>query len=173
MIFEKWYSWLFGIIAVSLYGFSCYHYKIYGEMFLQAIYVIISMYGLYSWKHFLKKELRISKLEPREWIFYLIVALILCAITFFILQALQGELPILDALTNGFAIVATYLAARKKIDNWLIWIPVNIVTIYMMLNREMPFYAILYLCYGLFAIVGFIQWKKNLVSQNELNGRGA
>lgn len=168
MIAEKWYSWLFGIVAVMLYGVSCYHYKIYGELFLQAIYVLISIYGFITWKKYSKKQLHVSRLKYWEWFTYIIAALFICTLTFFILKSLQGELLVLDALTNGFAIVATYLAAKKKIDNWLIWIPVNVLTIFMMLTKGMPFYAVLYLCYGLFAILGFMQWNKTLKAQNKV-----
>lgn len=162
MIFEKWYSWPFGILAVVLYGISCYHYKIYGEMSLQVIYVVLAIFGFYKWKIKSSDSLSVSQLRLSALLAYLSFAVVLCGITFFILKKLQGELPVLDAITNGFAIVATYLAAKKKIENWFIWIPVNALTVYMMIDRGMSFYAVLYLAYGLFAILGYIQWKKSM-----------
>lgn len=135
-------------------------------MMLQVIYVIIALFGFNNWRKDTKKELKVSKLSKKEWFFYFPSALILCIFTFLILKLLQGELPILDALTNGFAILATYLAAKKKLDNWLIWIPVNMLTIYMVYSRGMPFYSVLYFCYLLFAVIGFFQWNKSLKAPN-------
>jgi nicotinamide mononucleotide transporter len=168
MIFERWFSWLFGIIAVAMYGISCYNYNIYGEMFLQFIYIIISVYGFYNWRKGETKSLLITKLIAYEWFMFLFLALIISGLSFFVLIQLQGALPILDAFTNGFAIIATYLAAKKKLGNWIIWIPVNILTVYMMLAKDMPFYAILYACYGIFAILGYLQWQKVFKAQDNL-----
>jgi nicotinamide mononucleotide transporter len=167
MIAEKWYSWLFGIVAVTLYGISCYQYKIYGEMFLQIIYIIISLYGIYSWRKNTAKILLISKLSVNEWFKFIFLGLIIAGFSFIILIMLQGAMPILDALTNGFALVATYLAAKKKLGNWIVWVPVNALTIYMMFSKDMHFYAVLYLLYGLFAILGFYQWQKTFESQTQ------
>lgn len=166
MIKEKWYSWPFGILAVTLYGISCYHSKLFGESSLQVIYVMISFYGWFFWKKNNYDDVKVSKLKLNGYIFYLLFALSLTGLTYFILSKLDSELPILDSITNGFAITATLMAARKKIDNWIFWVPINILTVYMMWDREMPFYAILYMCYGLFAIVGYFQWKKNLAINN-------
>ena len=167
MIREKWYSWPFGILAVTLYGISCYHIELFGEMSLQFIYVVISLYGWVTWKKNNTSSLKVSKLKPLALVFYLGIGVILSYLSFLLLTSLGGELPILDAITNGFAITATFLAARKRIDNWILWVPINILTVYMMLDRGMPFYGVLYTCYGIFAIVGYIQWKKNLVLTND------
>lgn len=140
-------------------------------MSLQVVYVVLAIFGFYKWKMKRADPLKVSKLSFPSLMGYLCLALVICGITFLILKKLQGELPVLDALTNGFAIVATYLAAKKKIENWFIWIPVNALTVYMMLDRAMPFYAVLYLCYGLFAILGYMQWKKSMNTPQTLHER--
>lgn len=162
MVQEKRSAWVYGIAAVLLYALSCYHYKIYGEMVLQFIYVIISIYGFFQWKKGKINALPISGLSFKELIMSILAGIILSILFYFPLRYFHGTLPELDATSNGFAIVATYLSARKKLENWLLWIPINILVVYIMFLKGMPFYLFLYICYALFAVYGYYKWKKSL-----------
>lgn len=162
MIKEKWVSWPLGILAVILYGYSCYKFKIYGEMSLQIAYVFISIFGWYNWTKNKTQVFKVSKMNSNKIIQAILVGLFLSFIFYFPLKYFNGSFPKVDALTNGFAISATYLAAKKKIENWCFWVPIDIVISGMMFNKGMYFYMVLYLCYSIFAIFGYIQWKKQL-----------
>lgn len=166
MINEKWYSWPFGIIAVSLYGYSCYQYQIYGEFSLQFIYFILAIYGWWKWTRNKNETIFIEQIKQSDYLKVLFTGLLISLVFYFILKALDSTIPALDAISNGFSIIATYLAAKKKIENWIIWIPVNILISYMMYVKSMPFYLILYICYAAFAILGYFQWKKSLKNQS-------
>lgn len=167
MIKEKWYSWPFGIIAVSLYGYSCYQYEIYGELSLQFIYVILAIYGWWQWTKKNNQAIVVEKLNPLDYYKVFIAGAFISVIFYFILKELKSTIPALDAISNGFSIVATYLSARKKIENWLLWIPINILISYMMYIKGMPFYLVLYICYVAFAILGYFEWRKTLKIQEK------
>lgn len=162
MIQENLYSWVYGIAAVLLYALSCFHYRIYGEMILQFIYVGISIYGFAQWKKAGTSSISISRISFKELIMNVLAGIILSILFYLPLKYFNSSLPELDSISNGFAIVATYLSARKKIENWLLWIPINILVVYIMYLKAMPFYLILYICYALFAIFGYYKWKKSL-----------
>lgn len=159
---ENPYAWVYGIAAVLLYAISCFHYKIYGEMVLQFIYVGISIYGFVQWKKVGNNTISIQKISFNELTISLLAGIILSLFFYFPLKYFDSSYPELDAISNGFAIVATYLSARKKIENWLFWIPINILVVYIMYLKGMPFYLILYICYALFATFGYFKWKKSL-----------
>lgn len=131
-------------------------------MILQVFYVVLGIYGWYSWTDKKQDQLQISNLAFKYYLPILIAALFLSLGFYFPLKALNSSLPLLDALSNGFAITATFLASRKKIENWLLWVPVDLLISYMMYLKGMPFYLILYIFYTIFAIYGFYQWKKEL-----------
>lgn len=133
-------------------------------MTLQFIYVLISIFGWYKWtrKKDHSADLLITKSLKADYFMMLIGGLALSLIFYFPLNYFESSLPVLDSLTNGFAIVATYLAAKKKLENWLLWIPIDLVISGIMLYKGMIFYAVLYICYTLFAIYGYYQWKKQL-----------
>jgi nicotinamide mononucleotide transporter len=162
MVKEKWYAWPFGLLAVGMYGFSCYQSNLFGELFLQLAYAILTLYGWLKWQKNSHNNFTITKLSNFQYTIAISSAISISLLSYVVLSMINSSLPVLDAITNGFAIVATFLAARKKIDNWLFWIPINAVTIFMMLHKEMPFYALLYLCYGVFAIIGYYQWYASL-----------
>ena len=165
MIKEKWFSWPFGIIAVCLYGYSCWQFKLYGELSLQFIYVFLSFYGWWQWTNNKNKALHVEKLNPSSFIIVFISGTLLSLLFYLALKKLDSSIPALDAISNGFSIVATYLAAKKKIENWLLWIPIDILIAYMMFVKGMPFYLVLYLIYSFFAILGYIEWHKTYKKQ--------
>ena len=162
MVKEKRAAWPLGLLAVSLYAFSCFQSQLYGEFSLQIAYAILAIYGWYTWGKNTHNNLNVSKLSNFQYIISMFSGIAMSLFAFYLLQALDGSLPLLDAITNGFAITATVLAARKKLENWIFWIPINAITIYMMLIKGMPFYTVLYLGYLLFAILGYFQWRKSL-----------
>lgn len=165
MIKEKWYSWPLGLLAVGFYAISCYHLELFGELFLQIIYAILAVYGWWKWRRGSQKDITISKLSSFQYIAAILGAISISFLSYFILSSIGSSLPVLDSTTNGFAIIATFLAARKKIENWLFWIPINAITILMMLFKGMPFYAVLYFCYGVFALIGYYQWQASMKLQ--------
>lgn len=167
MVYEKWYSWPLGIVAVIIYGYSCFQIKIFGEMLLQILYIIIAIYGWLSWN---KNDsnipsISISKISSKEYFLYIGLSTLLCLLSYFILKKLNGDVILLDALSNGFAITATIMTVRKKLENWLLWIPVNLLTIYIMYLKEMPFYMLLYFVYAAFAALGYYQWLHTFKKQ--------
>ena len=167
MVFEKWYSWPLGIVAVVIYGYSCFQMKVFGEMFLQFLYVIIAIYGWLTWTKNKKNItiITISKVSKNGYFLYLSLSTLLCLLSYLILIKLNGDVILLDALSNGFAITATIMTAQKKLENWLLWIPVNFLTMYIMYLKDMPFYMLLYFFYAAFAILGYIQWLATFKKQ--------
>lgn len=171
-ILEKKWCWYFGIIAVMAYGVSTYYYRLYGEFALQFYYLAISFYGLNQWSKSSKDELSLNdNIDDEVSISYssskfllsnLFIGLLISVILYFGLLYLNSSFPIWDALTSGFAIVATYMTTKKKIENWLIWIVVDAILCYILYLKGMPFYSILYLAYLGFALIGFFKWKKEL-----------
>lgn len=167
MIKEKWYSWPFGLLAVCFYAYSCYQSQLFGEFFLQLIYAILAIYGFMKWKTNSHKHFTISKLSSFEYTLFILGGVGVSCLSYIVLSRINSSLPVLDSITNGFAIVATFLAARKKIDNWLFWIPINAITVWMMMQKGMPFYGLLYCLYLGFAILGYYQWYKKMNQNNQ------
>lgn len=161
-ILEKWWCWPAGIIGVSIYGISMFQAEIYGESFLQILYVAISFYGWINWSNSKENHFTITYSSAKEIFFTVLGSLIVFYIFWLLLKYFESSLPFWDALTNGFAIGATFLVARKKIENWIFWIFIDIILSIILFVKGFYFYSGLYLTYTFIAILGWHQWKKAL-----------
>lgn len=167
-ILEKKWCWYFGIIATIVYGTSTYFYQLYGEFALQFFYLGISFYGISQWNKTNKEDVLsleendvfISWSSPALLIKTLLVGTLLSAIIYAALVYFNGDFRFWDATTTGFGIVATYLTAKKKIENWIFWIIIDIILCVMMYLKGMPLYAILYVVYVGFAAFGLYKWNR-------------
>ena len=163
-IYEKWWCWPSGLVAISAYAVSTYTMGLWGEFSLQFFYFFLTVYGWYKWRNNEEDEIFITNSSQKLLYKILVIGLVSTVLFYFILLYLEGTNPFWDALTNGFAIVATYLVAQKKIENWLLWIPIDLILMALMYYRGYHFYSVLYLLYALFAIRGYFEWKKKLAS---------
>lgn len=161
-IYERWWCWPAGIAGVSLYGFSMFQAEIYGESILQVLYIFLSFYGWFNWQKSEKNVLKVSFTSTKELLLTVLGSIFVFYLFYLLLQYFKSEFPFWDALTNGFAIGATYLIARKKIENWIFWIAIDLILFIILYIKGFYFYSGLYLIYTFMAIIGWRQWKKAL-----------
>jgi len=159
------WCWGAAVISVCLYIYICYSAKLFAETGLQIFYLIMAFYGYINWKT------DNGRLEIREWKvgkhFFIILLGIVCTFMmgFYFSVYTSAAMPITDSFTTTFSILATYMVVKKILENWLYWIVVDIVSIYLYFNRELYLTALLFLIYSIIAIYGYFSWVK----QNKLN----
>lgn len=164
---EKIWLWPFGIATSVLYIFIYFFSKIYADMGLQFYYVAISIYGWYQWTSKSEKKegskLKISKTSASLWLWLIIATAVLFVLMAYILiHYTDSPVPYIDAFTTSASIVATWMLAKKLIEQWLWWIVIDAISIGLYLYRELYLTVILFAVYTLMAIIGFIKWKKQL-----------
>ncbi len=166
---QKWTMWVVGIISSLFYVYICYHAKLYALTGLNSCYVIMSSYGLYCWrfsKDSANQELKIQRINQKLILLLAGISLVLFIILSFCLNHFtDSTVPYADAGVAALSIVATWLAARKIIEHWLIWILVNYFSIGLYLYTKLYPTAILFLIYGTMSIVGWFSWKKMMEKQ--------
>ena len=111
----------------------------------------------------------VSTTTQKQWTFLILAGTV---IYFFILALLlnvpqwlritQSSMPYLDAFTTAASIIATWMLARKMLEQWLIWIVVDLVSMGMYVYKGLYFYAFLFLVYATGAVVGYYEWRKSL-----------
>jgi nicotinamide mononucleotide transporter len=74
-------------------------------------------------------------------------------------------MPLLDSFTTVFSFIATWLVAKRVLENWIYWICIDALTVYLYFSRELNLYALLSLAYTFMAVYGYIQWRKDLIRQ--------
>ena len=163
---ENYLMWPLGLITSALYFVIFFKSKFYADMSLQIYYVAISVYGWYFWtkggQTDKKEDVPITKLNFRQSIMYLIISIVLFLIYAEILvEYTDSPLPYWDSFTTALSIVATFMLTRKIIEQWLVWIVVDAVSLGLYIYKGLYPTSILFAVYTLLAVLGYIQWKKS------------
>ena len=164
----KPFYWVISLVVSSMYIIVYFSAKLYADMSMQFYYVGMSIYGLYVWlsgnNSSDKKIIPISKIKDlKSW---LLIALI-SALSFFIIGFIlkkftDSSVPWWDSFTTSLSFVATWMLARKKIENWLVWIVVDATSVALYIYKQLYPTTILFIILTLLAIVGYFQWKREL-----------
>ncbi len=159
---NRW-CWPFGIIASVLSIYLFYISKLYAESVLYFYYVLVGIYGWYSWKDpQTQAGLPISRWNLHEHTVaigagVLLACLLACLLKYFT----DAQLPIIDSFTTIFSFIATYMVARKLLENWIYWIVIDMVTVGLYFSRGLYLYALLMVVFTLLAAIGYQQWLRS------------
>ena len=163
--------WLYGLISSALYVYICYVAGIYADMAINTYYVIISIYG---WSHWNEKqsdsrdELPISHTNLKETLLIISINGLLFIFIAYILSRFTGStIPYWDAFTTSGSITATWMLARKKKENWLLWIVVDAVSVGLYIYKGLYPTSGLFLVYTILAIIGYYKWNKKWLVQQK------
>ncbi len=159
---ENILCWWAAAISVTLYIYICFSAQLYAETGLQIFYLFMAFYGHYNWN---KKDqsLQISEWSINKHLFILIVgALFTFLIGFYFTTYTNAKMPIIDSFTTVFAILATYMVIKKILGNWLYWIVVDSVSVYLYFSRDLHLTSLLFIAYTIIAIFGYFSWIKKM-----------
>lgn len=164
---ENVWCWLFGILASALSVYLCYVGNLFLESGLQIFYVFIGIYGWYEWLYG-NKVSESTVLSIVSWNFYKNGYLVLLGCILWIPFGYSAHrystqvLPYLDAFITAFSLVATWMTAKKILQNWIFWTIIDASAIVLYASREFYLIALLYFIYTLLAVIGYFQWKKRI-----------
>ena len=159
---NKW-MWPVGFLSALFYVFVFFQAKFYADMSLQFYYLIISVYGWYVWTRGKNDEdvIVISSGKNRQFIVLAIVSFILFLLVAYILQRFtDSPLPYWDSLTTSLSVVAVWMLAKKIIEQWFVWIFVDLLSAVLYIYKDLYLTSLLYLIFAVLAFVGYLQWKK-------------
>lgn len=167
---QKIWYWPVSIILVSLYIIVYIRARLYADMSLQVYYLVISFYGWHHWL-FGKRDAQNDKLaitfasRRLGIILFLISIALFFSIAAVLIHFTDSDLPYWDAFTTALSFVATWMLARKIIENWLVWIIVDAISIGIYIYKELYPTTILFTVLTILAVVGYIAWKKDANKQ--------
>ena len=155
-----------GIICTILSVYIMFHANYYADMSINIYYSIMSVYGWYKWKKITDGEpLSISRTSKKEKFIGLLLFIITAIICILIYTLFNYKLHInnyLDIFTASLFFTAMWYMARKKIENWILWIVGNTFAVYIFFDRQLYIIAFQYIIFTILAILAYIEWKKYL-----------
>ncbi len=171
---QKAIYWIISMIMVGMYIWIYYLEVLYADLLLQLYYLGVSVYGFWTWTagsahHREKNALRVSSTSLRNWIWLLVFMVLSFVFLGFILdQYTMSVVPWMDAFVTSVSFAATWMLARKKIENWLLWIIADAVSCYMYYIKQMYPTLLLFVVLTVLAYIGYTQWKKELAASESL-----
>lgn len=164
-----WY-WLVSIVMVSLYIYVYIQAKLYADMSLQIYFLVISFYGWYYWlygnKKNKKKEATVSKINKKSYIIISLIAIVFFwGIAWILKSYTDSDVPYWDSFTTTLSFIATWMLARKYIENWLVWIVADFVSIGIYIYKGLYPTTVLFIVLTILAFVGYSHWLKDLKNQ--------
>jgi nicotinamide mononucleotide transporter len=160
-------TWLMGLLSSALYIYVFLESGFYADMTLQIYYVWISIYGWILWAggkqtDHGKETLQVTTTSKKISLILVVISLLLWALIWiFLKQFTNSPVPIGDSFITSLSIVATWMLARKKIEHWLVWIIVDLVSLILFIFKGLYPTTILYAIYTLASVWGYIEWKKD------------
>lgn len=153
-----------GIINVALYAYLFLQSKLYADALLQLFYIVLLVYGWFRWSRIDNTpDLKITTTSSSLLFLLLVVCLASTLILgFFFRNYTDASLPYLDSLTTSMSLIAQWMIAKKKIENWLLWIVADIIYVWMYVYKNLYLTSVLYAVFIILAIAGYITWKKSM-----------
>lgn len=164
------WSWPTAIVNVGLYIFVFFESKLYGDTGLQVVYVILNAYGWYHWLYGGKNrtELPVSRTSLRLGAFLVALGAISTAILGTVLaRKTDAALPYVDSLTTSTSLIAQWMMTRKLLENWIIWVAVDVIYIGMYIFKHLYPTAGLYFIWLVLSAMGYFQWRRSLLERQQ------
>lgn len=160
---QSLWCWPAAIASASIFSWLFYHGQLYMEAGLQAYYVLIAFYGFWVWRNGARNGPAPISTKPLGfhviWIFLLLVSSILISIH--LRLHTDAVFPELDTVTTLFSLFTTYLVARKILENWLYWIVINSLYVWLFMLKEFYVTGILFAVYVIMSVIGFYRWRQD------------
>ena len=156
-----WVAW---IISSLMYFFVMYSANLYMEALLQIFYIFIGLYGLYQWRFKADKKdaLKITTWSVKNHLIVISALVFLTSLSGYILMIYTAAAsPFIDAFTTWGAIAASYLVAKKVLENWFYWFVIDFVSVFLFISRELYPTALLFIVYLVLVVIGYSAWRKS------------
>ncbi|MGA2710465.1 MAG: nicotinamide riboside transporter PnuC [Steroidobacteraceae bacterium] len=158
----------FSLLSVALYGVIFYQVKLYADMGLQGIFAATLLYGLWQWLHgrSTSGEVLVTRVGPTEILISIVIGVAAAgALGFLLHEHTDASLPWIDSLLLSGSLVASIWAARRNIENWWVWIVVDVLYVGVYLIKHLYLTAVLYAAFVLLAVLGLRRWQAAAAAQ--------
>jgi nicotinamide mononucleotide transporter len=159
------WSWPTAIVNVVLYAVVFWENKLYADMGLQVVYAVLSLYGWYEWQFGGegRTELRVTR-TPRQLgaLLTLIAAVGSALLGTLLRHTTDAALPFMDSFLSSTSLVAQWMMTRKLLENWLVWIFVDVLYVGMFLFKGLYLTAGLYAVFLALAVRGYLDWRRSM-----------
>jgi len=175
---EKLINYWFGLAGVLIFGYIFYGFNLYSDALLQwAFYAPLQIVGYYMWKYGRTlgetasdavDSMKIVTLSTSMRIFWVALILAMAAALGYVMSGTDASYPYLDALTTSMSIIASILLLKKVLENWIVWIVMDLIAIPLYYSKELYVTSGLYVIFLGLATYGLITWMQKRKTYEEM-----
>ncbi|MFZ6772669.1 nicotinamide riboside transporter PnuC [Undibacterium sp. SXout7W] len=160
---QRHWAWLFSILASGLYAAVFFDARLYGDMALQFVFIGVSIWGWWLWLSGIKES---SASSPRwltmveRWVVVVVWMVVFVPLAWFLKSYTDTDVPYVDGFLTAGSLVGQVLLSRKKIENWHVWIIVDVIYVGLYMYKNLMLTAILYAIFVVMAVTGLKTWSK-------------
>jgi nicotinamide mononucleotide transporter len=166
------WNYPFSILSVALYGVFFYRIKLYADMALQGIFAATLVYGLWQWSRGRSAagELLVARIRAAEIAVSAVAAAIVAvSLGFMLHEHTDASLPWADSALLAGSLVASVWAARRYLENWLLWIVVDVLYVGLYIAKQAYPTALLYAGFVVLAMLGWRRWRLAVAVQQPVS----
>jgi nicotinamide mononucleotide transporter len=163
--------WPAALVSSLLSVVLMFEARLYSESGLQVFYAVMAIYGWWQWRHGAAgpdratAELPIGTWPLRVHALAIGGTLAVSAVLGAALSRTPAAFPYLDSFVTVASLVTTYMVANKILENWIYWLVIDGLSLYLYIARGLPLYAALFALYLVLIVVGFYRWQRDWRSQ--------
>ena len=163
---EIHWGWPLAIVSSLMYFALFWRSRLYGDAALQIFFAVVALWGWYQWLRGHRADgsvLRVTRLTRRGLALTVVACALLWPVTGFFLKTFTDtDVPWWDAFPTAVSLVGQFLLGRKFIENWAVWIVVNVVSVGLFAYKDLWLTVGLYSVFIALSWVGCKEWKRRL-----------
>lgn len=166
--------WLFAAISTAIYVWLFIDAKLYMESMLNLFYMLMAGYGWYVWRSGRTEghDRPVVIWPTNTHLAAIAVIAVLSTANGYLLSVYSDAVfPYIDSLTTWFAIWATFLVARKVLENWWYWLAIDIASVFIYWSRDLQLTSILFVVYVIMIPFGLVSWTRSMREQREVTAQ--
>ena len=167
---ENSLCWYCAFASTALYVWIFGDVSLYMESALNVYYMGMAVYGWFLWRRGgeQKAGVRIVRWPVSRHLQIVCVTVILSLVSGYLLsEHTDAHRPFVDSLTTWSSVLATFMVAKKVLENWLYWILINTISIFLFIERDLDQTAAMFSLYLLLSVLGYMTWQKSYANQNQ------
>jgi nicotinamide mononucleotide transporter len=158
--------WPFAIISSLIYIYLCYTSQLYIESVLQVFYLVMGVVGWILWNRSQDEHSDIKRWSLNAHLLNIVISAAVVFLVGYSFATFTDQAnPYFDAFTTIFSLAATFMVTQKVLENWIYWIAIDLVSIFLYADRGYYLTSVLYFVFTILAIVGYFVWLRKLKLQ--------
>jgi nicotinamide mononucleotide transporter len=163
-----------GIVSVILSAIVYFYGKLYGDMGLQFFFGVMQFHGWWAWsagQKAIDARIEVREMDVKKWVIStVLIGFGTVALGYFLDEKTDSPVPYLDAFLTSASVAAQILMNTRYLENWYIWLFVDIIYVPLLWTRDLKWLSLLYASFIIMSILGWKEWKQKVAySRNNEN----